>query len=209
MSKKFLTALILLGLVISCANRSRSGNPAISSEEVLALLNQVSAPSGAEGKSSTAGNSSLELALSLRDEPGVRIYFAQSKGKKSAFGTVASVLSFKDFSFLGEPGLTWQGIEEARVFFMDIPTPTGHRNSLIIGIRKLGQSVFNYSAFMGAGQIMNNQMVVTFDEGGLIARTRDVKKGDLTPFIQLNLSLVNGGVESRLGKISTLAGYGN
>ncbi len=208
----------MCGLMTSaCANQWRDGDAGVSAEEVLSMLGEVSS-----AQASSATGSDLTGALALKDQAGVRIYFAQSKNQKDAqqrnidpMGPVASILSLTNFEFLGRPGVSWagltvEGIQEARVFFLDVPNADGtHSAGLIVGMRKAEEQALTYAGFTGSGSMGDSEFTVTFP-GKLVLRTNDVESGDLSGVIQMLVwDLDENGNEYYNGKFSTLIGFGD
>ena len=195
-------------LSVGCSNQWRDADAGVSAEEMLAMLEEVQ---GTQGQSINGG--SLSQALALKDDPATRIYFAESSGIKSPLGPVASVLSLTNFEFLGAPDLWWGAIEEARIFFMDLPTESGRQNSLIIGVRKFGETSLSYAGFTGIGSLSEEELVVTLLANGadkVVLRSFDVEEDDLANVIQLLVWDIDGaGMEYYNGKFSTLVGYGD
>lgn len=205
--KLFVCVLSLLA--VACSNQYREADAEVTAAEMLAMLDEVQ---GTQAQS-FSGSGSLNEALALKDEAAVRIYFAESSGIKSPLGPVASVLSLTSFDFLGVSDLWWGLIEETRIFFMDLPTDTGRRNSLILGIRKAGETAMTYAGYTGTGDMSEADMIVTLQAGGvdkLMLQTFDVEEDDLTDVIQMLVWDFDASGSSRyIGKFSTLVGYGD
>jgi len=208
MKTKLLILCLTAWLAAGCSNQWRDADAGVSAEEMLAMLNEVQ---GAQSQSLSGG--SLSEALALKDDPNTRIYFAESSGPTSPLGPVASVLSLISFEFLGAPELWWGDIEETRIFFLDQPNESGRRNSLILGLRKKGESMISYVGFTGIGAMSSKDLVVTLQAGGqdkLVLRTFDVDGDDLKGVIQMLVWDIDfSGNERYIGKFSTLVGFGD
>jgi hypothetical protein len=193
---------------VACSNQWRDA-AGIDSTRMLAALGEIS------GAQAASGSGDLQSALALKDQEGVRIYYAESTGITSPMGPVASIVSLTDFGFLGFPGMIWSSFEEARVFFMDVPGADGsHTNSLIVGLRKPGESALTYAGYTGSASIGDIDMVVTLQANGadkVVLRTFDVDGGDLENVIQMLVWDIDpsSGAELYNGKFSTLIGFGD
>jgi hypothetical protein len=201
-------------LSVACSNQWRDAS-GVTSEQMFAALSEVSA-----AQTSSAGGGDLSAALAMKDQAGVRIYFAQSKNTKDAkgnfidpMGPVASIVSLTNFDFMGALDLHWTLLEEARIFFFDIPTEAGHTNGLIVGVRKAGETALTYAGFTGTGTMNEADLVVTLAAGGvdkLVLRTFDVDGDDLDNVIQMLVWDIDAsGGEFYNGKFSTLIGFGD
>jgi hypothetical protein len=199
---------------VACSNQWRDAS-GVTAEEMYAALGEVSAAQ----TSSTSGGD-LNGALAMKDQPGVRIYFAQSKNQKDGkknfidpMGPVASIVSLTNLDFMGALGLSWSVLEEARIFFFDVPTEAGHTNGLILGVRKNGETSLTYAGFTGTGTMNEADLVVTLQAGGadkLVLRTFDVAGDDLENVIQMLVWDIDAsGGEFYNGKFSTLIGFGD
>ncbi len=201
---KTLSLLLFAMLSAACSNQVRDTG-GIDSERMTTALSEISVTS--------AGGGDIQTALAMKDQPGVRIYYAESSGPQSPMGPVASIISLTYFDFLGAPGLAWSAFEEARVFFFDLPSETGHQNALIVGLRKAGETQINYSGFTGVASFGDSDMTVTLQEGGVdkvVLRSNDVEDGDLKQVIQLLVwDIDSSGTELYNGKFSTLIGFGD
>lgn len=197
----FTVVALLATAVVGCSNHWREVDHDISSEEVMAMLNEVG---GGQG----FGAGDLTTALNLKDDPATAIYFADAP---SSLGPVASVVSLMNFDFLGLPDLWWGAIAQARVFFMDTPTDSGRQAALIIGLDQ-GSGTFSYHALSGSSTIDGREFVAELSGGGqtrLVLRSFDVQDGDLAAVIQLKAyDHDSSGNERYIGKFSTLVGFG-
>ena len=115
----------------ACTNEWRTGDPQLSAADMLQMLADAG---GTTSQSTSGGDSAIQLAMTMKDQAGTTIFFADAP---SAMGPVASVLALNDLNFLGTgTDLYYGNIAAARVFFLDDPS-TG-QDVLIIGI---GQAV--------------------------------------------------------------------
>ncbi len=196
-------ALIFISIAISllgCSNQWRDADAEITAQEMLSMLDQAQTSAGASGD--------LSQALALRQDPNSAIYFADAPGP---LGSVASIASLTDWSFLGQAGgdLWYGAIQEVRVFFIDAPQADGSRKAgLILAIMKKGESAFTYHGFTGASSMGDEEFESVLSSGGqqrLILRSMDVAEGDLAPVIQLKAWLPG---DAYIGKFSTLVGFG-
>lgn len=206
---QILALSVMSALAMGCSNQWREGDAEVTAEQMLSYLGEVSS---AQTTSTSGGD--LAGALALKDQEGVRIYFAESSGINSPMGPVASVLSLGNFEFMGMPELTWNQIEQTRVFFLDVPTADGgHTSGLIVGIRKAGETALTYAGFTGSGAMNEEDFVVTLQANGadkMVLRTFDVDGGDLTSVIQMLIWDIDpSGAEYYNGKFSTLIGFGD
>ena len=201
-------------LSVACSNQWRDAS-GVTAEQMYAALGEVSTAQGA-----STGGGDLSGALAMKDQPGVRIYFAQSKNTKDGkgnfldpMGPVASIVSLTNLDFMGAVGLSWNVLEEARIFFFDVPTEAGHTNGLILGVRKVGEASLTYAGFTGTGTMNEADLVVTLATGGvdkLVLRTFDVDGNDLENVIQMLVWDIDpSGAEFYNGKFSTLIGFGD
>jgi hypothetical protein len=204
--KNFSFALLALTLAIltGCSNQWREADAEITPEEMMAMLDEVQS---AQGQSLVSGD--VSTALAMKDEPGVAIFFADAPGP---LGPVASVLSIGDFNFIGQSGLSYSGISEARIFFFDNPTSGGRQNGLILAIKQADGGSFSYYGFTGNSSIEDGEFVAVLGSNGqekLVLRSFDVDGDDLAGVIQLQVYEIEaGGNERYIGKFSTLVGFG-
>src|SRR5476649_900378 len=124
-------ARIILGLSlllsIACSQQYRESDPQLSSDEMLAMLAEVSQTT-AQGTAQSAA----AQAMAMKDSTDTTIYFADAPGP---MGTVASVLALDSLSFLGAGDIDYASISQARVFFLDNPFAAGGRQDvLLVGI---------------------------------------------------------------------------
>ncbi|NJL24526.1 MAG: hypothetical protein HC902_04715 [Calothrix sp. SM1_5_4] len=212
-TKTKMKAFVLCGflfLTAACSNQWREGDPGVTAEEMMTMLSEVN---GAQGQATAAGGGVSE-ALKYKDDPNTTIFFADAPHTigKELLTSVASLLSFWSFDFLGASGqgLSWETISDARVFFLTTPVDGGIYAGLIIGINS-GGGGFQYHAFTGTGAVNGDEFAVSLSggAGGLIARSYDVADGELAAVVQLRFwQADSAGNESYLGKISTLFGFG-
>lgn len=199
----FVMTLVLLAPT-GCSNQWREADAEITAEEMTAMLDEVQS---AQGQSLVGGD--VNQALAMKDQPGVAIFFADSPGP---LGPVASVLSIGHFDFIGQSGLTYSSISEARIFFFDNPVAGGRENGLIIGIKQADGGSFSYYGFTGNSTISDGEFVAVMSSGGqekLVLRSFDVDDDDLAGVIQLQVYDIDAnGSERYIGKFSTLVGFG-
>lgn len=190
--------------LLGCSNQWREMDVEFSSQEVLSMLGEVQT-------GSSFGGTQMSEVLAMKDEPGTAIYFAEASAANpnGPMGSVHSVISLTNFSFMGMPELIRNMIEETRIFFLDQLTGGGgHRAGLIIGIKKGGEGTFSYNAFVGTGSISDEELSITMQggSGSIIVRSMDLDGDDLMGIIQLKVWDLSAG-ESYIGKFSTLAGF--
>lgn len=202
----------IVAAILGCSNQWREADADLTSEEMLQFLADVEA---AHGQSLAQG--SVSEALALKDDLRTSIYFADAPG---VLGPVVSVTSLADFGFLGSgQNLTPFDIASVRLFFMDLPTDSGHENGLIVGIGTAGgtdtsaSSSFTYYGFVGRGDVVDGEFEAILESGSeprLVVRSFDVDDDDeLMSVIQLKVyDFDQNGDERYIGKFSTLVGYG-
>jgi hypothetical protein len=188
-----------------CSNQWRDADAEVTSEEMMAMLDEVQS---AQGQSLVSGD--VSTALAMKDQPGVAIFFADGPGP---LGPVASVLSIFDFNFIGQSGLTYSAISQARIFFFDNPVSGSRENGLILAIKQSSDGAsFNYYGFTGNSTISDGEFVAVMSSGGqdkIVLRSFDVDGDDLAGVIQLQVYAIEAdGSERYIGKFSTLVGFG-
>jgi hypothetical protein len=200
-------SLIFLVLVLSaCSNQWREGDAGLSSEKVGSYLDEAMA-------SSSVSSFNASTMKSLRDDPNSAVFFAEAPGP---LGTVASLLSLMDFSFLGTSNskdLWWGSFPYARVFLLDTPTSSGRKAVLILGLQEGSTSDLTYHTFAGDSMISDGEYLAElYDSSGhekLALRSFDTDGDDMKTVIQIKVSDFNlSGQEQYIGKFSTLVGYG-
>lgn len=203
---KFVSLSVLVFVLFGgagCSNQWRDADAEISASDMLQMLN--------EAKTSASSSTSLSQALSLAQDPNAAIYFADAP---SPLGTVASIASLVDWSFIGSDGANlWYGaIESVRIFFIDAPTSTQRKTGLVIGIKKKGSQNYSYYGFVGTASMFEEEYETVLSLNGqpkLVLYSTDVGEGDLNPTIQLKAwKILPNGAEDYIGKFSTLVGFG-
>lgn len=193
-------ALMLLFFVtisqVACSKQWRENYVQMSSDEVLAQLEDVSIEASGYG-------SGYQDFADMAYEPGVTIYYANAP----VMGPPAMIASILDFSFMYDY-FTLSELTSIQIFFLDFKDGDYHSNALLIdGILTDNTKVTDL--FWGEGRMDNGQFVVDLvsDDGaaGLTVKSNDVSKnGELNGAIQLKSYLPSG---TYIGKFSTLAGY--
>jgi hypothetical protein len=193
--------------VLGCSTHWREAD--VSEEQLQAALDDISA-----GTSNVGGGDTSQV-LALKDDAAAIVYYAEAPG---SMGSVANLIGITDFSFLNSGLDIWYGnITAARVIFIDLPTASGRQDGLILGLatsssaQTTAASGFTYYSFTGNGSIGGGEFSAQMQGGGtVIIRTTDVSDGDLDGVIQLRFYAADqSGNEVYIGKISTLAGFGN
>lgn len=191
-----LTVLTIATAGLGCSNHNRTGEDLLTPADVQTMLQDAEGAGAAN-----AGGGNIQEALSYKDDPDALVYVAFGPTPKT---TVANVVSFLDFSFLGAANtqdLGFTSITDARVIFIDSP---GKGNALIIGI-KMGGDAFSYYAFTGSGAISGGKFEATLSGGSSIRlESFDIKDGDFANVIQLKLYDSAG---NYIGKVPTLTGF--
>jgi hypothetical protein len=198
---------VVLSMVIAfagCSNQWRDADANITAAEMMEMLNSVTS-------SSNASSGDLSQALALKDDPNAAIYFADAPDSVGGMGSVASIASLVDWSFLGQDYATlsiWK-INEVRVFFIDAPQADGSRKTaLILGLKIESSANFTYFGFTGTASLGDNDYSTVLSAGGqvkLILKSLDAEDGDLEPVIQLKAYSPG---DEEIGKFSTLVGFG-
>lgn len=205
---RLIGCLIFGFATVACSNQWREGGKDITAQDVAQIISEMESSNAMDA----GGSGSLQEALALKDIPGASVYFADgykaSKDRRSPVGGVANVLGFFNFDFLGLTDVGYNSISEARVLFFDAPRDGGGRRaSLILGMKKNGEEVFTYYAFIGDGDIVDDIYRADLQSGSglnpISVQSYDVEDG-LDTVIQLKVYDSAGGY---LGKIATLVGF--
>lgn len=204
------TVLAASTLLVSggCSNQWREGDAQLTGAEMLAMLEEVGA--------GTSGTNDSKVADALKDQDISVIYAADAdRSNPGPLGPVASVLAIDDLGFLGDSWLHmgYQDVAKVRIFFLDALTTTDRSNGLVIGLARSGSDAFSYYGFSGTSQIVDGEFIATLTgaNGDVVLRSWDVDGEDLTGVIQMRVFDVDRstGVETEVGKFSTLVGYGS
>lgn len=184
---------ITLGQV-ACSKQWRENNVALTSQEVFAQLDLVSAMDVGGG---------YQDFVNLAYDPYTTVYFADSVVMGPSPALVASIL---DFSFMLNPFYLGE-VQTIKVFFLDYRDGDYRDNALLVSAELQGGS--STDIFWGQGTVNDGQFVVDMvsDDGaaGITLKSYDVSKsGDLNGTIQLKTYLYP---DSYIGKFSTLVGY--
>ncbi|MGZ6479712.1 MAG: hypothetical protein ACXWQE_10435 [Bdellovibrionales bacterium] len=196
-------ALFFAGFLLAaaCSNTYRTSDPQISADQLKQYLSEAQ---------SNAFSGSGDIST-LANDPNTTIYFADAPGP---MGTVASVLSFDDISFIGSStvGSSVANVGAVRVFLLDNPFSTAARQDiLIIGVAsKTDPGTFEYKTFSGSGQLDSGQFTMTFTGGDGVysARSFDLDGDSLAANIQLKIFTPDAdGNDVYVGKFPVLAGF--
>ena len=195
--------LVLVTASAGCSNQWRDADANITGAELKEMMNSISS-------ASNTSSGDLTQALALKDDPNAAIYFADAPDSVGGMGSVSSIASLVDWSFLGQnyANLTHWNIKEVRVFFIDAPQGDSRKTSLILGLKIDSATNFTYFGFTGTASLGDSDYSTVLSSGGqvkLILKSVDAQDGDLKPVIQLKASLP-GDVE--IGKFTTLVGFG-
>ena len=211
---KWLVPISIIGalLTTSCSYQTRTLESGITPAEMEANLAELEQ---AQSLSTSAGP--MADVLAMKNKESMSVYYADAwKVRKdveglenpSAFGSVASVLSFNDFAFLGDTigDLGYETITYARVFVF----VAGEEVGLIVGY-KLNDDAFTYRAFKGTGSIADGSFDAVLENGNgqtIGVQSFDLEDGDLANVIQLKVYMFDPNGEQRyIGKFSTLEGF--
>lgn len=204
--KILISMALIAGGLMGCSNQWRETDPGVSPAQVQSMLSEVSSSAAA------TGGGGISQAMAIKDDPATAIYFAEAENTGgdsiSPMGTVQSIISLYNFSFLGLNDLTRDQIQGTRIFFLVQKLGDGSFNcGLIIGIKRAGgDGNFSYYGLSGVGSINDGEFAVkmTGDSGEAIQVTSfDVDEGDLLETIQLKVWDSMGNYN---GKFSTLFG---
>ncbi len=183
--------LIISSLLLSslgCSTQWREGGSSVSESDVASYLAEAEGTQGFGAEQASDGSQV--------------VYFADTASKQ--FGSVANVLSFADFSFLGfTPETSFLDFNEARVFF--IQSSSGEQR-LIFGLRSVGMDGFQYVSFSGSGSVTDGVFSATLSgpNGNIRVDSSDVIDGELAEVIQLK---VFDAQDQYVGKVAAMIGF--
>lgn len=205
---------VLALLLSSCSYQWREADAGVDDQELLSLIEDIGKTS-----SSKFGSNSVSEFVTMAKDVNTAIYFSEGRSDHSGtMGPPASILSFEDFFFMGQPEITPLDMSSARAIFLDRIDEVGVRqNALLIDYFIKGQSTPITKVFMGekdAAFINEGEFEVEVSSGdiGLVLRSFDLLEDseDFSGVIQLNVwDFDQNNNENYLGKISTLVGFSN
>src|SRR4051812_23658480 len=136
----YITLLVAVAFAISCSYHVRSADPGIDYSELSSQLDNLT------NNFQTAATGDSSVFQSLRQT--ATIYYSQGPGP---LGSIASVVSFDEYSYFGLPGYIYSNINEAQVYFLDGTAGSGRQTALLVALQPKDTGSYNLSYFSSSG----------------------------------------------------------
>lgn len=200
--KKFGLSLLILFVIVGCANQRREINVSMYRSEIVQSLN-------AQSQYATAwvsGGYADYTFWSLVDSYSSTLYYSESS---EYFGPVASVLSLSDISWL-DPSYSLYSIfdiTDVKIYLLFDSASAPSVAALLVSYFPAGASapIFRFLMSQGSPSTDGGKLVTDMisDDGMMIRlESRDLKGNTLKDVVQFQIYSSDG--QSMIGKFSTL-----
>ena len=207
MNFRFALTLIVIALLgTGCSQRWIESDTGYAPEELMAEI--ASLTENVQGLE--VGSAELQKFISLKNSPKSSIYFVDGP---SPMGQALSAASLLNFGILDRPDKVDFDLQKAIVIYVEDITENGYESALFFQVTFQGEETPVTKVFVSLEEpiIDEGKYIALMGQGGnhdLTLESYYTQDGDLQSVIQFQVYQVVNGVESWVGKLGAMVGFG-